>query len=70
MGIAVIYFDNETKNIHAKLPLDKWYAQRLARRLYRDAMPALAKEYQNRSILLQALADITEFQKPNNTQSG
>ena len=69
IGIAVIYFDDEAKSVHARLPIDKWYAQRLARRLYKNAMPALAKEYERRANLLQALAYSTECQTPNKIRS-
>ncbi|MCL2798595.1 MAG: hypothetical protein FWD58_11225 [Firmicutes bacterium] len=57
LGVALIDLQDDTKSIHAKLPFDSWYAKRLARRLYRNAMTALATEYEKRSILLQTIFD-------------
>lgn len=42
LGIAVIYFDDQSKNIYAKVPPDKEQAKRLSKRIYKDAMTALA----------------------------
>ena len=69
-GISVIYFNDETKNIYAELPLDKWYAQRLARRLYRNAMTAIATERKKRAILLQTPAETAAIPLDNNIQIG
>ena len=41
-GISVIYFNDNSKNIYAKLPPDKEQAKRLATRLYKDVMTALS----------------------------
>lgn len=43
-GISVIHFDDESKNIHAEVPLDKGQAKRLSRRIYKDAMTDLSIE--------------------------
>lgn len=42
LGISVIYFGDKSKNIYAKLPPDKEQAKRLSKRIYKDAMTALA----------------------------
>ncbi len=42
LGISVIYFDDKNKNIYAKLPPDKEQAKRLSKRIYKNAMTALA----------------------------
>lgn len=42
LGIAVIYFDDQNKNIYAKVPPDKEQAKRLSKRIYKDAMTAIA----------------------------
>ncbi len=43
LGISVIYFDDKSKNIYAKLPPDKEQAKRLSKRIYKDAMTALCE---------------------------
>ncbi len=48
LGISVIYFDDKNKNIYAKLPPDKEQAKRLSKRIYKDAMTALATERASR----------------------
>ncbi len=48
LGISVIYFNDKSKNIYAKLPLDKEQAKRLSKRIYKDAMTALASERASR----------------------
>ena len=42
LGITIIYFDDQSKNIYAKLPPDKEQAKRLSKRIYKTAMTALA----------------------------
>ena len=42
LGITVIYFNDQSKNIYAKLPPDKEQAKRLSKRIYKDAMTAIA----------------------------
>ena len=46
LGITVIYFNDQSKNIYAKLPPDKEQAKRLSKRIYKDAMTALASREQ------------------------
>lgn len=47
LGITVIYFNDESKNIYAELPPDKEQAKRLSKRIYKDAMTALASRVQS-----------------------
>ena len=47
LGISVIYFDDQSKNIYAKLPSDKEQAKRLSKRIYKTAMTALASREQS-----------------------
>ena len=42
LGITIIYFNDKSKNIYAKLPPDKEQAKRLSKRIYKNAMTALA----------------------------
>lgn len=42
LGISVIYFNDKSKNIYAKLPPDKEQAKKLSKRIFRDAMIALS----------------------------
>ena len=42
LGISVIYFNDEDKNIYAELPPDKEQAKKLSKRIYKNAMTALA----------------------------
>lgn len=51
LGITIIYFDDQSKNIYAKLPPDKEQAKRLSKRIYKDAMTALATERASRERL-------------------
>ena len=44
LGISVIYFNDESKNIYAKLPPDREQAKRLSKRIYKDAMTAVCAE--------------------------
>ncbi len=44
LGISIIYFNDHSKNIYAKLPPDKEQAKRLSKRIYKHAMTALATE--------------------------
>ena len=46
LGITVIYFNDQSKNIYAELPPDKEQAKRLSKRIYKDAMTALASREQ------------------------
>lgn len=48
LGITIIYFNNQSKNIYAKLPPDKEQAKRLSKRIYKNAMTALASERASR----------------------
>ncbi|MDE6586610.1 MAG: hypothetical protein K2K80_08020 [Clostridia bacterium] len=41
-GITVIYFVDKGKNIYAKLPPDREQAKELSKRIYKNAMTALA----------------------------
>lgn len=41
-GISDIYFNNNSKNIYAKLPLDKEQAKKLSMRVYKDVMTSLS----------------------------
>jgi hypothetical protein len=43
-GISIIYFNDESKNIHAKLPLDKEQAKKLSKRIYKDAMIEISEK--------------------------
>ena len=47
LGITIIYFDDQSKNIYAKLPPDKEQAKRLSKRIYKDTMTALASREQS-----------------------
>ncbi len=51
LGISVIYFDDKNKNIYAELPPDREQAKRLSKRIYKDAMTALATELASRERL-------------------
>ena len=42
LGISIIYFNDKSKNIYAKLPPDREQAKRLSKRIYKNAMTALA----------------------------
>ena len=42
LGISVIYFYDESKNIYADLPPNKEQAKRLAGRMYKDVMVVLS----------------------------
>ncbi len=48
LGISVIYFNDQSKNIYAKLPPDREQAKRLSKRIYKDAMTAIASERASR----------------------
>ena len=41
LGISIIYFNDKSKNIYAKLPPDKEQAKRLSKRISKNAMTAL-----------------------------
>ena len=47
LGITIIYFDDQNKNIYAKLPPDKGQAKRLSKRIYKDTMTVLASREQS-----------------------
>ena len=51
LGITVIYFNDQSKNIYAKLPPDKEQAKRLSKRIYKDAMTAIVNERASRERL-------------------
>ena len=42
LGITIIYFNDQSKNIYAKLPPDKEQAKRLSKRIYKNAMTAIS----------------------------
>ena len=52
LGTTIIYFNDQSKNIYAKLPPDKEQAKRLSKRIYKDAMTAIASERASREQLL------------------
>ena len=43
-GISVIYFDEPHKNVYAKIEPDREQAKRLSKRIFKDAMTAIAIE--------------------------
>ena len=43
LGISIIYFNDKSKNIYAKLPPDREQAKKLSKRIYKNAMTALAR---------------------------
>jgi len=47
LGITIIYFNDQSKNIYAKLPPDKEQAKMLSKRIYKNAMTALASREQS-----------------------
>ena len=47
LGICVIYFNDKSKNVYAKLPLDKDKAKQLSKRIYKNAMTAICEERGN-----------------------
>ena len=52
LGTTIIYFNDQSKNIYAKLPPDKEQAKRLSKRIYKTAMTALASREQSMSITI------------------
>lgn len=50
LGITIIYFNDQSKNIYAELPPDKEQAKRLSKRIYKHAMTALATNRTNKSL--------------------
>ena len=46
LGTTIIYFNDQSKNIYAKLPPDKEQAKRLSKRIYKHAMTTLASPEQ------------------------
>lgn len=48
LGISVIYFSDRSKNIYAELPPDREQAKGLSKRIYKDAMTAIASERASR----------------------
>ncbi len=42
LGITVIYFNDQSKNIYTELPPDNEQAKRLSKCIYKHAMTALA----------------------------
>ena len=51
LGTTIIYFNDQSKNIYAELPPDKEQAKRLSKRIYKDAMTAIASERASRERL-------------------
>ncbi len=51
LGITIIYFNDNSKNIYAELPPNKEQAKRLSKRIYKNAMTALATEYTDKLTL-------------------
>ncbi len=47
LGITIIYFNDNSKNIYAELPPDKEQAKRLSKRIYKHVMTALASREQS-----------------------
>ena len=43
LGISIIYFNDKSKNIYAKVPLDKDKAKQLSKCIYKNAMIDIAK---------------------------
>lgn len=54
LGISVIYFNDESKNIYADLPPDKEQAKRLSKRIYKVAMTAICAGQANGKALAPA----------------
>lgn len=48
LGITVIYFNDESKNIYAELPPDKEQAKKLSKRIYKNAMADISIISKNR----------------------
>ena len=44
LGISIIYFNDKSKNIYAKLPPDREQAKKLSKLVYREAMTAISTE--------------------------
>ena len=44
LGISIIYFNDQSKKIYAKLPPDKEQAKRLSKRIYKNAMIGISTE--------------------------
>ena len=42
LGISVIYFNDENKNIYAKLPPDQEQAKKLSKRIYKSIMTTIS----------------------------
>ena len=42
LGISVIYFNDKSKNIYAKVPPDREQAKKLSKRIYKNAMTAIS----------------------------
>lgn len=49
-GISIIYFNDESKNIYAKLPPNNEQAKRLAKRIYKHAMTAFTPVKTNKPL--------------------
>ena len=43
-GLTIIYFDNESRNIYAKISMDNGLAKKLSRRVFKDVMSELSTE--------------------------
>ena len=47
LGISVIYFNDESRNIYADLPPDKEQAKRLSKRIYKEVMKSVLASQTN-----------------------
>jgi len=54
-GIAVIYFDDPSRNIQVVLPPCKELTKKLSKRIYKDAMAAISTEKAKAKLLCDAL---------------
>ncbi len=69
VGLIVIYFNDTSKNVYGTLPPDKDLAKRLSKRIYKDAMTALAAEQHKQITLLQLLYPKTAIPLDSNIQT-
>lgn len=61
LGISVIYFNDESRNIYADLPPNKEQVKRLSKRIYKDAMTAVSAEQTSGKALAPACDDLFAF---------
>ena len=52
LGITIIYFNDKSKNIYAKLPPDREQAKKLSKRIYKNAMTAICEGHDSKLDLL------------------